>query len=144
MVKKQIKKLLKKPKIQKRSKKTVVKKPEIKVRTINAEDRILGRLSTEVAVILRGKDKPNFRPNILMGDKVIITNAKKIKVTGNKMDQKIYYHHTGYLGHLKSETMREVFEKDPRIIIKRAIWGMLPKNKLRKEWIKNLEIRKEE
>ena len=108
---------------------------------IDAAGKILGRIATEAAVVLRGKNKPQFRPYLVMGDKVLITNAAKFKVTGAKMTQKIYYHHTGYIGHLKSETLKEVFQKNPAEVLKRAIWGMLPKNKLRKLWIKNLEIR---
>lgn len=112
-----------------------------KIQKIDASGRILGRLSTEIAIILQGKNKPIFRPNIVLGDKVLIINAAKIKVTGSKMTKKIYYHHTGYLGHLKAQTMKEVYQKDPAEVIRRAVYGMLPKNKLRKIWLKNLEIR---
>lgn len=112
-----------------------------KVFEIDASGKILGRLSTEVATILRGKNKPEFKPNLIIGDKVIINNAAKIKVTGSKMTQKIYYHHTGYLGHLKSCTLKELFKKNPSEVIKRSIWGMLPKNKLRKIWMQNLIIK---
>lgn len=75
-----------------------------------------------------------------MGDKVIIFNGNKFKVTGNKMTDKIYYHHTGYIGHLKSESMADLFRKDPSEIIRRSIYGMLPKNKLQDKWMKNLTI----
>lgn len=107
---------------------------------IDASGKVLGRLATEVANILRGKNKPDFYPNRLVGDKVIVTNASKIIVTGKKMKNKIYYHHTGYLGHLKSKTMEEIFKKNPSEILRRAVNGMLPKNKLRKYWMKNLNI----
>ncbi|MGA2666941.1 MAG: 50S ribosomal protein L13 [Patescibacteria group bacterium] len=116
-------------------------KPEVITHKIDASDQILGRLSTRVADLLRGKGKPTFRPNILMGDKVLITNAAKIKVTGtNKMIQKKYYRHSGYLGNLKSQTMADLMRVDPSRIILHAVSGMLPKNKLRKEWLKNLTI----
>lgn len=108
---------------------------------IDASKKILGRLATEVAIILRGKNKVDFRPNIVSGDKVIVINAAKIKVTGAKMTQKLYHHHTGYLGHLKTVSLAEMFRKDPSEVIRRAVWGMLPKNKLRKIWMKNLEVR---
>jgi len=109
--------------------------------TIDAENKILGRLATEVAIILRGKDRPDFRPNKVFEKKVIILNAQKIKVTGDKMTKKLYYRHSGYLGHLKTFTLGEVFRQDPRKVIRQAVWGMLPKNKLRKIWMRNLEIK---
>lgn len=114
---------------------------KVEVKTIDASGKILGRLATEIAVVIRGKNKPTFRPNLVMGDKVIVFNAAKIKVTGEKMRQKIYYHHTGYIGNLKAESLGEVFRKNPAEVLKRAVYGMLPKNKLRKSWLKNLEIR---
>lgn len=120
------------------------KKQIINTVTIDADGRILGRLSTEIAVILRGKNKPSFRPNLAMGDKVIVLNARKIKVTGGKETKKLYYRHSGYLGHLKTFTYNEIFTKNPADILKHAVMGMLPKNKLRQIWIKNLEIRNEE
>jgi len=120
-----------------------VNKPIVKpvVKTIDASGKILGRLATEIAVILRGKDKPSFRPNLVMGDNVLVINASKIKVTGDKETKKMYYHHTGYLGNLKTTTYGDIFQKNPGEVLKRAVWGMLPKNKLRQIWIKNLEIR---
>ncbi|MBM2820589.1 MAG: ribosomal protein [Candidatus Berkelbacteria bacterium] len=101
---------------------------------------MLGRLATSVANLLRGKGKVEFRPHILIGDKVIITNASKIKVTGNKMISKIYWKHSGYIGNLKSETMMDVYRKNPSEILRRAVKGMLPKNKLQDKWMKNLTI----
>jgi large subunit ribosomal protein L13 len=116
-------------------------KPAMIIHEIDADGQILGRLSTRVADLLRGKLKPTFMPNILMGDKVIIYNASKIKVTGtNKMIQKTYYRHSGYLGNLKSQTMADLMRTDPSKIILYAVSGMLPKNKLRKQWLKNLTI----
>ena len=118
------------------------KNPKINFIThrLDATDKILGRLATEAANLLRGKNKVDFVPYRLMGDKVIIINAAKFKVTGNKMIAKTYYHHTGYIGHLKSKTMADLYRKNPSEIIRRAIYGMLPKNKLQDKWMKNLVI----
>lgn len=110
------------------------------VHKIDASGKVLGRLSTEVADLLRGKNKVEFLPNILIGDKVIIYNASKIIVTGKKMEQKMYYRHSGYIGNLKSQSMKEIFAKDPSIILRKSIEGMLPKNKLQSKWMINLEI----
>lgn len=109
---------------------------------LDANGQILGRLATQVAVLLRGKNKSNFRPNMLVGDKVKIINAAKIVVTGNKMEQKMYYRHSGYLGNLKSFKLKEIMVKDPTEVLRKAIYGMLPANKLRRVWMKNLEITK--
>lgn len=108
--------------------------------TIDASGKVLGRLATEIAVLLRGKNKPDFVPHKDMGDFVVVKNIKKIEVTGKKRDDKIYYHHTGYLGHLKKISFKELFKKDPPEVLKKAVSGMLPKNKLRKEQIKRLKI----
>jgi large subunit ribosomal protein L13 len=97
---------------------------------INAEGVILGRLATFVANILSGKNKPEYTPYIDMGDHVIIINADKVVLTGKKMDDKIYYHSTGYLGHLKAYTVRQVLSKHPDRIVLKAVKGMLPKTKL--------------
>ncbi len=113
---------------------------KIETREIDAADQVLGRLATQIAVILRGKDKPTFRPNLIVGDKVKVINAHKIVVTGRKMEQKKYYHHTGYLGHLKEKSLKELMAKNPSEVVKRAVYGMLPDNKLRKQMMKNLEI----
>lgn len=106
----------------------------------DATGKVLGRLATQIATVLRGKDKPTFRPNLLMGAKVKVTNASKIVVTGRKIEEKQYYHHTGYLGHLKSVSMKELMKKNPALIVEKAVYGMLPANKLRNEWMKNLSI----
>ena len=99
------------------------------------------RLATEVAMILRGKNKPTFQPHIDGGDFVEIINADKIKVTGKKMDQKEYIWHSNYPGGLKRKKMSEVFEADPGEVLKRAVMGMLPKNKLRPNMIKRLKVK---
>jgi large subunit ribosomal protein L13 len=112
----------------------------VQTQTLDASGKILGRLASEAAVLLRGKNKPSFRPYLLCGDKVIIVNAAKMRVTGNKMREKRYYRHSGYLGNLKSETLAEVWRKNPAEVLRRAIEGMLPKNKLQSQWLKNLVI----
>ena len=127
----------------KKIKKEVRKKPEPIKRNIHEMDatgKILGRLATEVAILLRGKNKANFQPHIDQGEHVIVNNASKIKVTGKKLDQKIYYHFSGYPGGLKKKKMGEVFSKNPADLLKRAVWNMLPKNKLRNNMIKRLKI----
>ena len=94
---------------------------------VDAEGQTLGRLATEVANILRGKNKPEYTPFVDTGDFVIIVNADKIKVTGKKLDQKMYYHHSGYVGGLKEATLREMMDKNPVCVIEHAVRGMLPK-----------------
>lgn len=112
---------------------------------IDASGKILGRLATEAANLLRGKGKTNFEPNLVSGDKVIIYNASEVKLTGRKLEQKKYAKHSGYLGHLTFETAKVLYENKPEEIVKRAIKGMLPKNKLQQVWLNNLTIfRKEE
>ena len=106
---------------------------------IDATNKVLGRLAVEIAILLRGKNKPDFVPYKDMGDFVMVDNVDKIKVTGKKLDQKKYYRHSGYLGHLKEIPLRKVFEKDAGEALKRAVFGMLPNNKLRKEQIKRLK-----
>lgn len=107
---------------------------------IDAKDRVLGRLATELAVLLRGKQKPDFVLNQDMGDFVTVTNVDKIKISGKKIEQKKYYHHTGYLGGLKAESLKDLFPKNPGEVLKRAVFGMLPKNKLRAKQIKRLKF----
>ena len=97
---------------------------------IDASDQVLGRVATKVASIIRGKTKRTFTPHVDCGDNVIILNASKIKLTGAKWDQKIYYHHTGFPGGIKSATAKEIREKRPSSLLKKAIRGMLPKNRL--------------
>lgn len=112
---------------------------ERQTHTIDAKNRVLGRLATEIAILLRGKNKPDFAPNKDIGDFVIVKNVDKIKVTGKKFDKKIYYHHTGYLGGLKEIPFKKVFERNPGEVLKKAVFGMLPKNKLRARQIKRLK-----
>jgi len=114
---------------------------KIQSREIDASGKVLGRLACEVANILRGKDKPSYRPYKIVGDKVVITDASKIILTGRKLEQKVYQHHTGYLGHLKTVTAKELMVKNPAQILQNAVYGMLPKNKLRDQLMKNLIIK---
>ena len=107
---------------------------------IDAEGLTLGRLSSEVAKILRGKNKPIFTPHIDCGDYVIITNASKIKVTGKKLDDKIYYRHSDYVGGFKSTTLREMEATKPEEVIRLAVKGMLPKGPIGRQMIKKLHI----
>ena len=107
---------------------------------VDAKDAVLGRLATKIAVYLRGKNKPIFTPNSDTGDFVIVINADKIRLTGNKWSDKVYYHHTGYIGGIKARTAKEMLEKKPEKIIEKAVWGMLPKNTLGREMIKKLKV----
>ena len=115
---------------------------ERKIHTIDATGKVLGRLATEVAVLLRGKDNPGFLLYKDAGDDVIIKNIEKIIISGKKMDQKKYYHHSGYPGGLKEVSMKKIFEKNPSEILKKAVLGMLPKNRLRPRQIKRLKFEK--
>ncbi len=117
---------------------------ERKTHTIDAADKVLGRLATEIATLLRGKHKPEFAPYKDIGDFVIVQNIRKIKVTGKKKEKKVYYHHTGYLGSLKEIPFKKIFSKDPGKVLKKAVWGMMPKNKLRAKQIKRLKIENQE
>lgn len=107
---------------------------------VDAEGQTLGRLASEVASILRGKHKPTFTPNVDTGDFVIIINAEKIHLTGNKLEGKIYYRHTGYTGGLKQRTAGEMIEKYPTKMIELAVKGMLPKNSLGRKMIGKLNV----
>ena len=107
---------------------------------VDATDQVLGRLSSQVAKILRGKHKPMYTPHVDCGDKVIIINAEKIKLTGNKMTDKVYLRHTGYPGGQRSTTPAELMEKNPARILEKAVKGMLPKNKLGSQLLKNLFV----
>ena len=107
---------------------------------VDATDRVLGRVATKIADKIRGKDKPTFTPHTDGGDYVIVINAEKIKVTGSKFDNKIYYRHSLYPGGLKSQTFKELNQKNPERIIEEAVKGMLPKNKLGKSMIKKLKV----
>ncbi len=107
---------------------------------VDATDMTLGRLASEVAKVLRGKNKPIFTPHIDTGDYVIVVNAEKIKVTGKKLDQKIYYHHSDYVGGMKETTLREMMAKKPERVIELAVKGMLPKGPLGREMYKKLYV----
>lgn len=107
---------------------------------VDATDKTLGRLATEVATVLRGKNKPIYTPHVDTGDYVIIINAEKIKVTGNKLNDKVYYHHTGYTGGLKQVTLKELLAKKPEEVVSHAVKGMLPKNALGRAMFKKLFI----
>lgn len=107
---------------------------------VDATDKTLGRLSTEVASILRGKHKPTFTPHVDCGDYVIIINAEKIHLTGNKWDGKLYYRHSGYTGGLKVQTAKEINEAHPERLIELAVKGMLPKGRLGRQVVKKLYV----
>jgi len=107
---------------------------------VDAEDKILGRLATEIASRLRGKHKPTFSPFIDNGDFIIVTNADKIQLTGKKWDDKKYYHHTGYMGGIKETTAKELLVKHPTDLVFKAVKGMLPKNKLGRAQLKKLKV----
>ena len=107
---------------------------------VNAEGKTLGRLAARVAGVLRGKHRPTFTPNVDMGDHVVIVNAEKIHLTGNKMEDKLYRSHSGYPGGLKTTTARHLFKKDPTQLLVKAIEGMLPKNPLGNHMAKKLRV----
>ncbi len=107
---------------------------------VDATDMTLGRLASEVASILRGKNKPTFTPHMDTGDYVIVVNAEKIKVTGKKLDQKIYKHYSGYIGGLKESTLRETLSKKPEEVIEHAVKGMLPKGPLGRQMYTKLHV----
>ena len=107
---------------------------------VDATDMTLGRLASEVAKVLRGKNKPIFTPHIDCGDNVIVINAEKIKVTGKKLDQKVYYHHSDYVGGLKEATLREKIAKKPEQVIELAVKGMLPKGPLGRQMFTKLHV----
>jgi large subunit ribosomal protein L13 len=107
---------------------------------IDAKGKTVGRLATKIAKLLRGKDKPQFTPYADIGDFVIVINADKVRFTGKKWSQKTYYWHTPYPGGLKSITAGELLKKNPEEIIRKAVWGMLPKTKWQKKLIKRLKV----
>ena len=115
-------------------------KIERKWYVVDAEGQTLGRLAAEVAKVLRGKNKPEFTPHIDTGVNVIVINAEKIKVTGKKLDQKVYYHHSDYVGGMKETTLREMMAKKPEQVIELAVKGMLPKGPLGRTMIKKLHV----
>jgi len=115
-------------------------KVERKWYVVDATGYTLGRLASEVAKVLRGKNKPVFTPHVDTGDYVVIVNAEKIKVTGKKLDQKIYYHHSEYVGGMKETTLREMLDKKPEKVIEHAVKGMLPKGPLGRQMFTKLHV----
>ncbi|MEX0674478.1 MAG: 50S ribosomal protein L13 [Gaiellaceae bacterium] len=107
---------------------------------VDAEGRTLGRLATQIADTLRGKTKPQYTPHVDTGDFVVVVNAEKIQVTGKKLDDKIYYRHSGYPGGLKQRTLREQLDRRPTEVLRAAVKGMLPRNKLARRQILKLKI----
>jgi large subunit ribosomal protein L13 len=107
---------------------------------VDAEAKTLGRLATQIADALRGKGKPAYTPHVDTGDFVIVVNAEKVHVTGQKLDQKIYYRHSGYPGGLRERTLREQLERRPEEVLRKAVKGMLPKNKLASAQLRKLKI----
>ncbi len=107
---------------------------------VDAKDAVLGRLAVKVATYLRGKNKPVFTPNVDTGDFIIVINADKVRLTGNKQTDKMYYHHSGYIGGIKAKTANDLLEDRPEKIIEQAVWGMLPKNRLGRTMIKKLKV----
>ncbi len=107
---------------------------------IDAADKPLGRVASKVAAIVRGKHKPIFTPHVDTGDNVIIVNAAQVKMTGNKWINKIYHHHTGYIGHLRSASAKQIMERNPRELLQKAINGMLPKTRLGRTLRNNYRI----
>jgi large subunit ribosomal protein L13 len=120
----------------------VAKEHEIekKWHLIDASDKVLGRLAAEIATILRGKNKPLFTPHMDAGDYVVVVNAEKVALTGDKLEKKVYYRHSGYVGGLKETTAKEMLEKRPENLIKFAVKGMLPKTSLGRRQLTKLKI----
>lgn len=107
---------------------------------VDAEGKTLGRLASEVANVLRGKKKPIYTPHFDTGDYVIVVNVEKIKTTGKKLDQKIYYHHSDYVGGMRETTLKEMMQKKPEYVFKHAVKGMLPKGPLGRQMMKKLHV----
>jgi|TARA_Y100000817_G_scaffold242344_1_gene194291 large subunit ribosomal protein L13 len=123
--------------------KTISAKTEDVVRDwylVDAKDKTLGRLSTEIATRLRGKHKPIYTPHVDTGDYIVVINASKITVTGNKMEDKMYYKHTGYIGNMKSSNLATMMKKSPETVLMKSVRGMLPKTKLGNAMIKKLRV----
>ena len=107
---------------------------------IDAADKVVGKVAVEIASILRGKTKPVFTPHVDTGDFVIVINAEKVRLSGNKLEQKVYYHHSGYMGGIKAATAKSLMAKNPEEILRHAVKGMLPKNSLGKSMFKKLKV----
>ena len=106
----------------------------------NAQDKTLGRLSTEVASVLKGKHRPEFTPHVDMGDFVVVINCEKVRLTGQKAENKVYRRHTAYIGGLKESSFKEVLSKDPTFILENAVKGMMPKTRLGRQMLKKLKL----
>lgn len=128
--------------MQKLSKTLMLRKEDVNPKwyLVNAEGKVLGRLATRIVKILMGKHKSTYTPHVVCGDFVVVTNAEKIKLTGNKLSQKKYYRHSGYPGGLKVKTAGELLKSKPQEIIFHAVSGMLPKNRLRDKMLKRLKV----
>ncbi len=107
---------------------------------VSARGKVLGRLATQIAAVLRGKHKPSYTPHVDCGDFVVVTDAASVRLTGSKRDTKMHYWHTGYPGHLRSRSYGELLETEPEEVIRRAVWGMLPKNPLGRKMLKKLKV----
>jgi len=118
------------------------KSPHNKVEyTLDATDQILGRFAVEIATLLQGKNLPTYEPNQAGNAIVKVTNIAKMKISGNKAKDKVYYHHTGYMGHLKEKSYEEMFAKDPTEVLRMAVYNMLPKNRLRQVRLNRLKMK---
>ena len=111
-----------------------------KVNHIDAKGRVVGRLATEISVILQGKHRADYLPYQEAGEEVIVKNVDQMKITGQKRENKVFYHHSGYLGGLKKITLGKLMEKRPAEVLRKAVWNMLPKNRLRSRLMKNLKF----
>ncbi len=107
---------------------------------VDAEGQVLGRLASKVASVLRGKNKATFTPHVSCGDFVVVLNAKKVRLTGNKLEGKIYRHHTGYIGGVKEIAAQDLLEKNPERMFEQAVWGMLPKGPLGRDMLTKLKV----
>ncbi|TSC75106.1 MAG: large subunit ribosomal protein L13 [Parcubacteria group bacterium Gr01-1014_30] len=110
------------------------------IHTIDATGKVLGRLASQIAILLRGKHKPSFVPHKDDGDFVLVKNVDKVRISGKKLEKKKYFRHSGYLGGLKTTPLKKVFQEKPAEVLRKAVLGMLPKNRLRKEQIKRLKF----
>jgi len=119
-----------------------VKKEEVKREwyIVDAKDKVLGRLASKLAYILQGKHRPDYTPHVDQADFIVVINAEKVKLTGKKLDQKVYWRHSGYMGGLKLETARKLLERKPEQLIYLAVKRMLPRNRMRKKLLKKLKI----
>ncbi len=107
---------------------------------IDAKEKVLGRLASEIAQLLQGKNKPYYVPHLDCGDYVVVINAKDVRVTGNKRKAKVYYSHSNFPGGLKTVSFEELWKKNPEEIVRKAVWGMMPKNRLGRQMIKKLRV----